>query len=144
MLLKTSDTSPSGISHNTAEFAVNSLVNWWKLYGRPAFHTPTGPTEAVATDTISVPGKRNLQDRLCDAFGLSVTMSHYPPACSKWNPVEYRLFSHISMNWAGQPLRNLDVMLAFIGGTTTTAGLKVKAHLDPGFIWSTLADNDSW
>lgn len=74
--------------------------------------------------------KKDLQDRLCDAFGLTVTLSHYPPGCSKWNPVEYRLFSHISINWAGQPLRNLDVMLAFIRGTTTTAGLKVEARLD--------------
>ncbi len=76
--------------------------------------------------------KKDLQDKLCDAFGLTVVLSHYPPACSKWNPVEYRLFSHISMNWAGQPLLNLDVMLAFIRGTTTTAGLKVEAHLDQG------------
>jgi hypothetical protein len=61
---------------------------------------------------------------------LKVTLSHYPTACSKWNPIEYRLFSHISINWAGQPLRNLDVMLAFIRGTTTTKGLRVEAYLD--------------
>jgi Rhodopirellula transposase DDE domain len=61
---------------------------------------------------------------------VTVTLSHYPTACSKWNPVEYRLFSHISMNWAGQPLRNLDVMLAFIRGTTTKAGLRVEGFLD--------------
>src|SRR4030088_1752218 len=63
--------------------------------------------------------KKDLQERLCDAFGLTVTLSHSPTGCSKWNPVECRLFSHLSMNWSGQPLRSLDVMLAFIRGTTT-------------------------
>jgi hypothetical protein len=76
--------------------------------------------------------KNDLQETLCDAFSITVVVSHYPPGCSKWNPVEYRLFSHISINWAGQPLRNLDVMLAFIRGTTTAAGLKVEARLDQG------------
>src|ERR1700736_1373454 len=123
-----------GISHNTAEFAVNCLINWWKLYGRPAY--PHADRVLIFADGGGGNGynlrtwKNDLQDKLCDAFGLTVTLSHYPPACSKWNPVEYRLFSHISMNWAGQPLLNLDVMLAFIRGTTTTAGLKVEAYLD--------------
>ncbi len=125
-----------GISHNTAEFAVNCLVNWWKLYGRSAY--PHADRVLILADGGGGNGynlrtwKKDLQDKLCDAFGLTVVLSHYPPACSKWNPVEYRLFSHISMNWAGQPLLNLDVMLAFIRGTTTTAGLKVEAHLDQG------------
>jgi Rhodopirellula transposase DDE domain len=123
-----------GISHNTAEFAVNCLINWWKLYGRPAY--PHADRVLIFADGGGGNGynlrtwKNDLQDKLCDAFGLTVTLSHYPPACSKWNPVEYRLFSHISMNWAGQPLLNLDVMLAFIRGTTTARGLKVEAQLD--------------
>jgi hypothetical protein len=71
-----------------------------------------------------------LQESLCDAFGLEVTVCHYPPGCSKWNPVEHRLFSQISRNWAGKPLRTLAVMLAYIRGTTTTTGLKVTARLD--------------
>lgn len=125
-----------GISHNTAEFAVNCLVNWWKLYGRSAY--PHADRVLIFADGGGGNGynlrtwKKDLQDKLCDAFGLTVTLSHYPPACSKWNPVEYRLFSHISMNWAGQPLLNLDVMLAFIRGTTTSSGLKVQAQLDHG------------
>jgi hypothetical protein len=65
-------------------------------------------------------------------LGLRVTVSQYPPGCSKWNPVEYRLFGHISMNWAGKPLQSLQVMLAFIRGTTTTAGLAPEAELDEG------------
>lgn len=123
-----------GISNNTSEFAVNCLESWWSLHGRSAY--PHGDRLLVLADGGGANGynlrtwKKDLQERLCDAFGLTVTLSHYPPGCSKWNPVEYRLFSHISINWAGQPLRNLDVMLAFIRGTTTTAGLKVEARLD--------------
>jgi hypothetical protein len=74
--------------------------------------------------------KLNLQEKLCDRFGLAVTVCHYPPGCSKWNPVEHRLFSQISMNWAGKPLRSLRIMLGYIRGTTTTTGLSVKARLD--------------
>jgi len=125
-----------GISHNTAEFAVNCLVHWWKVHGRTAY--AHADRVLILADGGGGNGynlrtwKKDLQDKLCDAFGLTVTLSHYPTGCSKWNPVEYRLFSHISMNWAGQPLRNLDVMLAFIRGTTTTTGLKVEAYLDQG------------
>src|SRR5262245_6879755 len=73
-----------------------------------------------------------LQEKLCDRFGLTVTVCHYPPGCSKWNPIEYRLFSEISKNWEGRPLRTLSIMLAYIRGTTTTAGLTVEACLDEG------------
>lgn len=74
--------------------------------------------------------KMNLQEKLCDRFRLRVTVCHYPPGCSKWNPVEHRLFSQISINWAGKPLRTLAIMLGYIRGTTTETGLRVKAHLD--------------
>lgn len=123
-----------GISNNTSEFAVRCLESWWRLHGRSAY--PHGDRLLVLADGGGANGynlrtwKKDLQEKLCDAFGLTVTVSHYPTGCSKWNPVEYRLFSHISMNWAGQPLRSLEVMLAFIRGTTTTAGLVVKAQLD--------------
>ena len=69
---------------------------------------------------------------LADRFGLRVTVCHYPTRCSRWNPVEFRLFSHISMNWVGRPLRSLDIMLAYIRGTSTTTGLTVKASLLDG------------
>jgi hypothetical protein len=127
-----------GISGNTSEFAVNCLESWWRCCGRTAY--PQATRLLILADGGGGNGynlrtwKKDLQDRLCDAFGLSVTVSHYPPGCSKWNPVEYRLFSHISINWAGQPLRSLDAMLAFIRGTTTKAGLKVEARLDQGTI----------
>ena len=76
--------------------------------------------------------KLNLQEKLCDRFGLEVTVCHYPPGCSKWNPVEHRLFSEISKNWAGKPLRTLEIMLGYIRGTTTTTGLTVRAYVDEG------------
>ena len=74
--------------------------------------------------------KKYLQKVLCDRHRLTVTVCHYPTGCSKWNPVEYRLFSQISINWAGRPLRTLDVMLGYIRGTKTTTGLTVMADLD--------------
>jgi hypothetical protein len=123
-----------GISNNTSEFAVRCLESWWRLHGRSAY--PQNDRILVLADGGGANGynlrtwKKDLQEKLCDAFGLTVTVSHYPPGCSKWNPVEYRLFSHISMNWAGQPLRSLEVMLAFIRGTKTAAGLTVEARLD--------------
>ena len=123
-----------GTSNNTSEFAVRCLESWWRLHGRSAY--PHGHRLLVLADGGGANGynlrtwKKDLQERLCDPFGLTVTVSHYPTGCSKWNPVEYRLFSQISINWAGQPLRSLEVMLAFIRGTTTTAGLTVEAQLD--------------
>jgi hypothetical protein len=69
---------------------------------------------------------------LCDRYGLTVTVCHYPTGCSKWNPVEHRLFGPISLNWAGQPLRDWETMLAFMRGTTTTTGLAVQAFLHEG------------
>jgi Rhodopirellula transposase DDE domain len=125
-----------GISNNTSEFAVRCLETWWRLHGRLVY--PQGDRLLIFADGGGANGynlrtwKKDLQEKLCDAFGLRVTVSHYPPGCSKWNPVEYRLFSHISMNWAGKPLQSLEVMLAFIRGTTTTAGLTVEAQLDEG------------
>jgi hypothetical protein len=123
-----------GLSNNTSEFAVNCLEQWWRFHGRSAY--PHSDRLLVLADGGGANGynlktwKKDLQEKLCDAFGLTVTLSHYPPGCSKWNPVEYRLFSHISMNWAGQPLRSIEVMLSLIRGTTTSAGLIVEAELD--------------
>src|SRR5204863_4205533 len=74
--------------------------------------------------------KKDIQDKLCNPTGLAVTIIHYPTGCSKWNLVEYKLFSQISMNWAGKPLRTLQMMLGYIRGTTTTTGLQVQALLD--------------
>jgi hypothetical protein len=121
-----------GTSGNTPEFAVDAIVAWWRDEGQGAY--PSARELLLLADGGGSNGWRargwkcNLQKKLVDPFELRVTVCHYPTRCSKWNPVEYRLFSHISMNWAGKPLRTLDVMLAYIRGTKTSAGLSVKAR----------------
>jgi hypothetical protein len=123
-----------GTSNNTPEFAVNSIARWWVSTGQASY--PAADQLLILADGGGGNGSRsrgwklNLQAELCDRFGLTVTVCHYPPGCSKWNPVEHRLFSYISMNWAGKPLRSLGIMLGYIRGTTTRSGLKVTAVLD--------------
>jgi hypothetical protein len=125
-----------GLSHNTPEFAASTIARWWKEEGR-LIH-PQAHELLMFADGGGANGSRarawklNLQEKVCDPFNLTVTVCHYPPGCSKWNPIEYRLFSPISLNWEGKPLRSLGVMLAYIRGTTTTTGLTVKAYLDEG------------
>jgi hypothetical protein len=125
-----------GMSHNTPEFAVTSIARWWEEEGRVAY--PGAREVLILADGGGGNGSRarawklNLQEKLCDRFGLTVTVCHYPPGCSKWNPVEHRLFSQISINWEGKPLKTLGIMLGYIRGTTTTTGLTVKACLDEG------------
>jgi hypothetical protein len=123
-----------GTSGNTAEFAVNSILAWWKKVGRRSY--PRATELLILADGGGGNGynqrawKKDIQDKLCDPNGLTVTVAHYPPGCSKWNPVEYRLFSQISINWAGKPLRTIQMMLGYIRGTTTNTGLRVRAQLD--------------
>jgi hypothetical protein len=125
-----------GMSHNTPEFAVSTITNWWQEKGRithsGADHLLIIADGGGASGRRSMAWKLNLQEKLCDRFRLTATVCHYPSGYSKWNPIEYRLFSHISMNWEGKPLRTMSVMLGYIRGTTTTKGLTVKAHLDEG------------
>jgi transposase len=123
-----------GVSNDTAEFAVKAVARWWVEEGCRA-HPGAGQLLILAdcggnNGYRSKAWKRNLQEQLCDRLGLTVTVCHYPPGCSKYNPVERRLFSQISLNWEGKPLRSLGIMLGYIRGTTTTTGLRVKAHLD--------------
>jgi hypothetical protein len=125
-----------GMSHNTSEFAVSSISRWWEDEGRSVY--PGMSQLLILADGGGGNGSRskawrwNLQKKVCDPYGLKVTVCHYPPGCSKWNPVEHRLFSQITSNWAGKPLRSLAIMLGYIRGTTTTTGLTVKAVLDEG------------
>lgn len=125
-----------GLSYNTPEFAVTSIARWWEEDGCVAY--PGAKEVLILADGGGGNGSRarawkwHLQEKLCNRFDLTVTVCHYPPGCSKWNPVEHRLFSQISSNWAGQPLKTLAIMLGYIRGTTTTTGLTVKAHLDEG------------
>ena len=123
-----------GTSNDTSAFAVTALSKWWREEGRAAY--PTAAQLLILADGGGTNGSRskgwrvNLQRMLCEEHGVAVTVCHYPPGCSKWNPIERRLFSQISINWSGVPLRSLAVMLGYIRGTTTKTGLRVTAHLD--------------
>ncbi|HKB35434.1 MAG TPA: ISAzo13 family transposase [Gemmataceae bacterium] len=123
-----------GVSHDTPEFAVKVISRWWREDGRAAY--PRAKQLLILVDGGGTNGCRskawkfNLQQELCDGQGLIVTVCHYPRGCSKWNPIERRLFSQIGINWAGKPLRSLRIMLGYIRGATTTTGLRVKAYLD--------------
>jgi transposase len=126
-----------GVSNDTPEFAVVSIAKWWEQEGKAAY--PLANRLLILADDGGSNGCRarawkcNLQALVSDRFGLTLTVCHYPTGCSKWNPVEHRLFSQISRNWAGQPLRSLEIMLGYIRGTRTETGLVVTAHLDEGF-----------
>ena len=122
-----------GISHETAEFAVESLRRWWKLFGR--LHYPRAQRLLLCADGGGSNGTRNRAwkyhlQQFADQRGLEVTVCHYPPGTSKWNKIEHRLFSYISLNWKGRPLVSYETVLNLIGATRTTTGLRVKATLD--------------
>jgi len=125
-----------GTSHDTPAFAADSIARWWASEGRQRY--PGAKEVLILADGGGSNGsrcrawKKALQDRICNRFYLTVTVSHYPPGASKWNPIEHRLFSEISKNWAGEPLTSLEKMLNFIRTTTTEAGLAVNAYLIQG------------
>jgi hypothetical protein len=125
-----------GTSHDTAEFAVDALAKWWKGDGQRAY--PDARRLLVLADGGGSNGprirawKHSLQTRFVDAFGVAVTVCHYPPGASKWNPIEHRLFSEVSKNWAARPLDSYETMLNYIRTTTTASGLRVKATLLKG------------
>jgi len=122
-----------GISHDTAEFAVESIRRWWRLDGNKIY--PGARHLLICADAGGSNGTRprawkvNLQ-QLTDELGMQVTVCHYPPGTSKWNKIEHRLFSFISINWKGQPLVNYEAVVNLIGRTRTANGLRVKAVLD--------------
>jgi hypothetical protein len=122
-----------GVTHDTAEFAVESIRRWWKLDGRKSY--PTAGRLLICADAGGSNGNRlrawklNLQ-QMADQIQIPITVCHYPPGTSKWNKIEHRLFSFISLNWRGQPLVNYETIIHLIGGTQTRTGLKVKAVLD--------------
>jgi transposase len=122
-----------GIDHDTAQFAVASIQGWWEHLGRARF--PEARTLTITADCGGSNGNRTrlwkteLQ-RLADHTGLQIRVCHFPPATSKWNKVEHRLFSFISQNWRGKPLLSRQVIIDLIASTTTRTGLKVYARLD--------------
>ena len=122
-----------GVTHDTAEFAVESIRRWWKLDGRKTY--PAARRLLICADAGGSNGNRlrlwklNLQE-MADQIQIPITVCHYPPGTSKWNKIEHRLFSFISLNWKGEPLLNYETIVNLIGGTKTRMGLKVKAVLD--------------
>jgi len=122
-----------GISNATAEFAVASVRRWWKFVG--CHHYPKAKRLLICADAGGGNGSRrrgwkyHLQE-LANESGITVTVCHYPPGTSKWNKIEHRMFSFISMNWQGEPLVSYETVLNLISGTKTRTGLHIKAKLD--------------
>jgi len=123
-----------GMTPDTAEFAVERLRRWWKLLGRRGYGQASGVL--LWADGGGSKGSRNRAwkfhlQQLTDELAIPITVCHYPPGTSKWNKIEHRLFSFISLNWQGQPLVSYETVVNLIGATRTKTGLRVKAMLDP-------------
>jgi hypothetical protein len=122
-----------GIDHDTAQFAARSIFLWWQEMGQRRF--PHASRIMITADGGGSNGSRSrlwkvsLQD-LANELKIPLSVCHFPPGTSKWNKIEHRLFSFITQNWRGKPLRTLETIVNLIGSTSTKAGLLVKAHLD--------------
>jgi transposase len=124
-----------GTDHDTAAFAVESIRRWWNACGRQGY--PAARRLLITADAGGSNGYRTRAWKaglaaLAAGTGLEITCCHFPPGTSKWNKVEHRLFSHITMNWRGRPLTSHDVVINSIAATTTRTGLTVQARLDAG------------
>jgi len=122
-----------GTDHDTASFAVESIRRWWRLMGAPLY--PAAKRLLICADAGGSNGHRSRLwkvevQRFASDAAIEVTVCHFPPGTSKWNKIEHRLFSHITMNWRGRPLVSHDVIVNLIGATKTASGLRVKARLD--------------
>lgn len=122
-----------GNSYDTPEFAAHCIAQWWSNPERPRFER-----EDMLLIFCDAGGsnssrfwlwKQEVQTQLANRFGIRIMICHYPTGASRYNPIEYRLFSQISLNWAGKPLRSFQTMLNYIRGTSTQTGLSVKAFL---------------
>ena len=124
-----------GTDHDTAAFAVESIRRWWPAMGQARY--PGARRLLVTADAGGANGYRTRAWKaglaaLAAETGLEITCCHFPPGTSKWNKIEHRLFSHITMNWRGRPLTSHQVIVSAIAATTTRAGLTVAARLDQG------------
>ena len=122
-----------GTDHDTASFAVESIRRWWRLMGAPLY--PAAKRLLICADAGGSNGHRSRLwkvevQRFASEAAIEVTVCHFPPGTSKWNKIEHRLFSHITLNWRGRPLVSHDVIVNLIGATKTASGLRVKARLD--------------
>jgi hypothetical protein len=124
-----------GDDHDTAMFAVATIGRWWDTVGSVAY-----PQASQMMITADAGGSNSYRNRLfkvelanlAERTGLTITVCHFPPGTSKWNKVEHRLWSHVSMNWRGCPLTSHDVVVSLIAATKTTTGLTVRAERDQG------------
>ena len=122
-----------GTSADTGEFAVNSIRQWWQQVGKVNY--PNADKILICADGGGSNGSRNrswkfnLQE-LANEMNINIHICHFPPGTSKWNKIEHRMFSYISMNWRGKPLVDFETVINLIGSTKTKKGLKVKANLD--------------
>ena len=122
-----------GQTADTPAFAVDCIEKWWRTEGRN--HYPDANALQILADgggsnsCTARAWKFNLQHRLCNRHGLRVTVAHYPPATSKWNPIEHRLFCEVTKNWAARPLDSYETILKYLRTTRTATGLRVRAHL---------------
>ena len=124
-----------GITSDTAQFAVNSITSWWEHLGKTRY--PDAETLTITADSGGSNNPRTrlwrleLQ-RLADRTGLNIRVCHFPPGTSKWNKIEHRMFSFVSLNWRGRPLESLEIVINLIAATTTNTGLQIHARLDDG------------
>jgi transposase len=122
-----------GIDKDTSEFAVQSIRNWWYKMGQFHFEKPT--KLLITADGGGSNGsrvrlwKKEIQ-KFANEINMEISICHFPPGTSKWNKIEHKLFSYISLNWRGKPLTSYEVVVNLIGSTTTVKGLKVKSELD--------------
>jgi len=121
------------IASKRHEFAVASIGKWWRYDGRKRY--PDSDEMLILADCGGSNGNRPRAwkfylQRLSNRLNLKITVCHYPPGASKWNPIEHRLFSEVSKNWAGKPLSCFSTITKLISTTTTSTGLKVKAYID--------------
>ncbi len=122
-----------GITHDTAEFAVESVRRWWYRMGQQLY--PEATELLITADGGGSNGSRSrlwkvCLQRLANELGLKINVCHFPPGTSKWNKIEHRMFCHITENWRGRPLVSHGVVVNLIGSTTTRSGLRVEADLD--------------
>ena len=122
-----------GINHDTAAFAVQSIRRWWQAMGRRAY--PAATSLLITADGGGSNSSRNrlwkceLQ-KLADSTGLNINVCHFPPGTSKWNKIEHKMFSYITINWRGKPLTSLAVIVSLIAATSTRQGLRIRCELD--------------
>ena len=124
-----------GVTNDTSAFAVNAIRAWWEHLGARRY-----PDATTLTITADGGGSNSSRTRLwkielqklANELGLAIRVCHFPPGTSKWNKIEHRMFSFVSLNWRGRPLESLEVIIDLIGSTTTSTGLKVYARHDPG------------